>query len=192
MNPNYVVIIKQDLDKFLSVGYIAPVEEANRQLYWKKTTNLKSTWIFSDSMLQPRKIRILYPLLKRFKMRLRVTRCIHFWMDFLIITKSWSPPKIGTRLHSSPIGEHLFGYSCHLGSRMLHQLINKWWIQLSKIILECSWNYSCMTSNLNTHLTKLQFCFDKCNGFTISLNLKICMFLVHSWIILGYAVSKRG
>jgi hypothetical protein len=29
MNPNYVAVIKQDLDKLLSVGFIAPVEEVN-------------------------------------------------------------------------------------------------------------------------------------------------------------------
>jgi hypothetical protein len=29
MNPNYVVIVKQDLDKLLSVGFIALVEEAS-------------------------------------------------------------------------------------------------------------------------------------------------------------------
>jgi hypothetical protein len=29
MNPNYVVVIKYDLDKFSSVGFIAPMEEVN-------------------------------------------------------------------------------------------------------------------------------------------------------------------
>jgi hypothetical protein len=29
MKPNYVAIIKQDLDKFLNVGFIALVEEVN-------------------------------------------------------------------------------------------------------------------------------------------------------------------
>jgi hypothetical protein len=28
MNPNYVVIVKQDLDKLLSASFIVPVEEA--------------------------------------------------------------------------------------------------------------------------------------------------------------------
>jgi hypothetical protein len=29
MNPNYAAIIKQDLDKLLNVGFIAPAEEAS-------------------------------------------------------------------------------------------------------------------------------------------------------------------
>ncbi len=49
-----------------------------------------------------------------------------------------------------------------------------------------------MFNNLDTHLPKLQLCFDKCREFNISFNLKKCMFLVHSSIILGYLVSKEG
>jgi hypothetical protein len=29
MNPNYVVVVKQDLDKLLNVGFIVLMEEAN-------------------------------------------------------------------------------------------------------------------------------------------------------------------
>jgi hypothetical protein len=47
-------------------------------------------------------------------------------------------------------------------------------------------------SNLDTHLLKLQLCFDKCREFGISLNLEKYMFLVHSCVILGYVVSKEG
>jgi len=104
-----------------------------------------------------------------------------------------APPKIGTNMHSSPIREHSFGYSCHFGSRMLHQLINKWWVWLSKIILECSWNFMYdfnVFSNLNTHLTKLWLCFDKCSAFVISLKLEKCMFHVHWRVILGYAYPR--
>ncbi len=49
-----------------------------------------------------------------------------------------------------------------------------------------------MFSDLDTHLPKLQLCFDKCRKFGISLNLEKCMFIVHSYIILGYVVSKEG
>lgn len=44
-------------------------------------------------------------------------------------------------------------------------------------------------NDLDTHLTKLQLCFDKCSEFYITLNPKKCMFLVHLGIIL---VSKEG
>jgi hypothetical protein len=40
-------------------------------------------------------------------------------------------------------------------------------------------------NNLDTHLPKLQLCFDKCREFGIDLNLEECMFPVHSSIILG-------
>jgi hypothetical protein len=29
MNPNYAIVIKQDLDKLISAGFIVPVEEAS-------------------------------------------------------------------------------------------------------------------------------------------------------------------
>jgi hypothetical protein len=47
-------------------------------------------------------------------------------------------------------------------------------------------------SELNTQLTKLQLCFDKCKEFAISLNLEKLMFFVHLGIILGYVVSREG
>ncbi len=47
-------------------------------------------------------------------------------------------------------------------------------------------------NNLDTHLPKLQLCFDKCREFGISLNSKKYMFMVHSCIILGYVVSQEG
>jgi hypothetical protein len=49
-----------------------------------------------------------------------------------------------------------------------------------------------MFNDLNTHLTKLQLCFDKCRKFDISSNLEKCMFFMHLDIILGYVVSKEG
>jgi hypothetical protein len=56
MNPNYVAVIKHDLDKLLNAGFIALVEEAG----WlspivivpKKITKSRLVWISSNSMLQ--------------------------------------------------------------------------------------------------------------------------------------------
>jgi hypothetical protein len=45
-------------------------------------------------------------------------------------------------------------------------------------------------NNLDTHLPKLQLCFDREIG--ISLNSEKYMFMVHSSIILGYMVSQEG
>jgi hypothetical protein len=49
MNPNYVVVVKQDLDKLIAMGFITLVEEAT----WlspivvlpKKLTSSKFVWI---------------------------------------------------------------------------------------------------------------------------------------------------
>jgi hypothetical protein len=46
-------------------------------------------------------------------------------------------------------------------------------------------DYFNVFNNLNTHLPKLQLCFDKCKEFSMSLNPEKCMFLVHLKIILG-------
>jgi hypothetical protein len=59
------------MGKPLSAGFIAPMEEAS----WlspiviipkNMVINSNYVWNFDDSMLQPRKIHILYLLLKRF------------------------------------------------------------------------------------------------------------------------------
>lgn len=59
MNPTYVKVIKQDLDKILNVCFIVPMGEAS----WlspivvvrEKTTSSKYAWIFDNSMLLPKK-----------------------------------------------------------------------------------------------------------------------------------------
>jgi hypothetical protein len=66
MDPNYVAIVKQHLNKLLNTSFIASVEEAS----WlspivvvpKKMTSSIFTWISDDSMMQPRKIQIFYLL----------------------------------------------------------------------------------------------------------------------------------
>jgi hypothetical protein len=47
-------------------------------------------------------------------------------------------------------------------------------------------------NDLKTHMAKLQLCLDKCQKFSISFNLEKCRFLVFSYVILGYIVSKEG
>jgi hypothetical protein len=47
-------------------------------------------------------------------------------------------------------------------------------------------------NNLDTHLPKLQLCFDKCREFGISLNYEKYMLMVHLGIILEYMVSQKG
>jgi hypothetical protein len=45
-------------------------------------------------------------------------------------------------------------------------------------------------NDLKMHFAKLWLCFDKCHEFRINLNIKKCIFLVYSRVILGYMVSK--
>ncbi len=73
MNPNYLVVIKQYLDKLLSACFISLVEEANWSspivVISKKMANFIFAWILDNSMLQPRKIHTLYLLSKNFWMK---------------------------------------------------------------------------------------------------------------------------
>ncbi len=47
-------------------------------------------------------------------------------------------------------------------------------------------------NDLSTHLEKLKKCFLKCRGFSISLNLDKCAFMVFSGTILGFLVFKEN
>jgi hypothetical protein len=38
----------------------------------------------------------------------------------------------------------------------------------------------------------LKLCFQNCKEYGISLNLNNCAFMVFSWMILGFFVSKEG
>jgi hypothetical protein len=122
-------------------------------------------------------------------------RFIHFWMHFSVITKSRSPLEIGTRLHSSQLENFRLGghtirvqecstnlstcdeYSFQRLFWNVHETILKW--------LKCVYW-------LRHPFTKATICFDKCKEFGMSLNLEICMFLVHSSVILGYVVFKES
>jgi len=70
MNPNYAPIFKHDLDKLLNVGFIVLVKEVSWLspivVVLKKMVSSKSAWISNNSMLLPRRIHILYRLLKRY------------------------------------------------------------------------------------------------------------------------------
>ncbi len=47
-------------------------------------------------------------------------------------------------------------------------------------------------SDMESHLMKLKLCFKKCREYRISLNLKICSFMVFLGLIFGFIVSKEG
>jgi hypothetical protein len=71
MNPNYVTIVKQDLDKLLNTQVSLPqwrklVSYPPSLWSQKRMASSKFVWIFDDSMLQLKKIHIYYLLLKKF------------------------------------------------------------------------------------------------------------------------------
>jgi hypothetical protein len=47
-------------------------------------------------------------------------------------------------------------------------------------------------NDLDTHLSKLRKCFEKCQEYGISLNLEKCAIMVFSSMILSFIISKEG
>jgi hypothetical protein len=45
-------------------------------------------------------------------------------------------------------------------------------------------------TDLDTHLSKLWWCFDKCWEYGINLNSEKCVFMVFLGMILGFIISK--
>jgi hypothetical protein len=54
------------------------------------------------------------------------------------------------------------------------------------------WDDFMVFSDLDTHLSKLQRCFEKCIEYKISLNLKKCAFMMFLRTILRFIISKEG
>jgi len=132
VNPNYVTIVKQDLDKLLSASFIAPMEEVS----WlspivvsKKNGKLKIymdfQWLlnvatkkdpyplpFTEEVLDEMAGHEVYSFLDGFcnYYHIMITLENKYKTTFII---DWGA---------------FFGWSCHLGSRMFHQLINRWWV----------------------------------------------------------------
>jgi hypothetical protein len=47
-------------------------------------------------------------------------------------------------------------------------------------------------NDMESHLMKLRFCFQKCKEYKINLNPKKCVFMVFSRLILRFTVSREG
>jgi len=47
-------------------------------------------------------------------------------------------------------------------------------------------------NDMENHLMKFRFCFQKCRKYRINLNSKKCAFMVFSGLILGFTISKEG
>ncbi len=46
-------------------------------------------------------------------------------------------------------------------------------------------------NDMGSHLQKLGLCFQKCKEYGISLNPNKCSFMLLSWMILGFIISKE-
>lgn len=93
MNPNYVAMVKQDLDKLFTIGFIAPVEEA----IWlspivvlsKKNGKPQICVDFRKLNVATKKDPYPLPFTKRSSTWLQVMNYIHFWMASQATIKLW-------------------------------------------------------------------------------------------------------
>jgi len=195
MNPNYATVVERDLDKLLNVGFIALVEEPSwlspivvvpkkicvdfRQLnattkkdpypspFTKEVLDEvvgHEVYLFFDGFFNYHQIMIA--LKNRYKTTFITNYGTFVWVVMPFGLKN-APPTYQRAVNIT--------FKDCLGVFV-------------KLFLD-DFN---MFSDLDTHLPKLQLCFDKCRKFGISLNPKKCMFFMHSCVILGYVVSKEG
>jgi hypothetical protein len=100
LNPNYVIIVKQDINKLLIVGFIKSVDEATRLfpivVVLKKKGKLKICVVLGYSMQQ--QIRTLTHCLSQMKSSTQLlgTKFIPFWMGFQDIIIYQSHQKTNT------------------------------------------------------------------------------------------------
>jgi hypothetical protein len=82
-----------------------------------------------------------------------------------------------------------------LDLRMLHQHINKQLTRRFRKYLDFSMNFFLddfiIFNDMESHLLKLWKCFETRKEFGIHINLKKCIFLVFSGMILGFIISKE-
>jgi hypothetical protein len=70
----------------------------------------------------------------------------------------------------------------------INRAFRKYLDQFMKIFLDDFIVYSDMES----HLTKLRLCFQKCKEYRISLNPKKCAFMVYLRLILKFIIFEEG
>ncbi len=91
MNLNYVVVVKQDLDKLLVAGFIVleEVQLGSLRLWWyqKRIGSSKFVWIFENWMLPWKRIPILYLLWRKHWTWWQGMRSTHFWVAFQVIIR---------------------------------------------------------------------------------------------------------
>ncbi len=190
MNPNYVVVIKQDLDKLSSVSFIAHVEKVNwlspiivvplkndefkiyKDFWWLNVATKKHSYPlpFIEEVLDKIVGHELYSFLDGCfgyyhimiapKDKYKTTFIID-WGAFI-----WVVMPFG--LKNSPTTYQ----------RVVNTIFEDYFGVFMKLLLD-DFN---VFSDLDTHLTKLQLCFDKCKEFDISLNLEKCIW-VSSWVM---------
>jgi hypothetical protein len=104
------------------------------------------------------------------------------------------PLNIVTRQHSLRIREHLCGWHVIWTKKCTtHPLNNsKAFEDYLDDFMKLFLDDFVFFSDLDTHLSKLQKCFDKCWEYGISLNSKKCAFMVFLGMILCFIVSKEG
>ncbi len=72
--------------------------------------------------------------------------------------------------------------------KVVNKAFKKYLDQFMKIFL----NDFTIYNEMESHLMKLRFCFQKWREYKISLNPKKCAFMVFLGLILGFIISKEG
>jgi hypothetical protein len=200
MNPNYVAIVKQDLDKLLAAGFIEPIEQA--------------TWL-SPIVVVPKK-------------NGKLSICIYFQKLNAATKKYPYPLPFTNEVLDKVMGHEVYlfldGFSKYHQIQIAFEdhykttFITDWgafvWVVMpfglknappthQKVVNKAFKNYLddfmkknlddfTIFSDLDKHLSKLQKCFEKCWEYGISLNMEKCAFMVFLGMIICFIVSKEG
>jgi hypothetical protein len=199
LNPNYVTIVKQDINKLLVVGLIKYIEEA--------------TWL-SPIVIIPKKngkLRIYIDFRKLNVATKKDPYPLPFTNEVLnTITRyeAYSFLDAYSRYHQisiAPKDIYKIAFVINWGAfiwkvmsfgvkngpptyqKAMTKAFREYLDSLVKIFLDYFTMY-----HMENHLQKLKLCFQKCREYGINLNPNKCAFMLFSRMILGFIVSKEG
>lgn len=199
MNPNYVIVIKHDLDKLFTSRFIAPIEKATllspNIVVLKKDDKLQIRVDFRKLNATTKKDPYL-PFTKEVLDMVAGHEMYSFLTGFLgyhqimIALENWYKTTFITDWGAFVWVIMLFGLKNDPPT--YQRVVNMAFREYLGILMNLFLDDFNVFSDKNTHLQKLRLCFDRCCEFNIIFNPNKCMFLVYSRVILGYIVSHES